>query len=101
MEYGHDRESKSKSLPSFFPPTKSIPSSIARSINGLTAPVCSLTSLARAQRASDTDWGSNFGRFDPFVAEDDDDGEGWEEEGEWGGANVARTSRISSSYCLC
>ena len=78
-----------RDIPSFFPPTKSIPSSIALSINGLTAPVCSLICLAFAHNASDTDWGSKLGR-----------GEGRAGVCETGGANSARTSRISSSYYL-
>jgi hypothetical protein len=82
-------------LPSFFPPTKSIPSSIALSMNGLTAPVCSLTDLAFAQSASDTDCGSNVGS-------DEEEGvEGRDEGGVGccvGEAKVAKTSRISSSY---
>jgi hypothetical protein len=74
-------------VPSFFPPTKSIPSSIALSINGLTAPVCSLICLAFAHNASETDCGSNVGR-----------GEGRAGVVVVGGANSARTSKISSSY---
>jgi hypothetical protein len=76
-------------VPSFFPPTKSIPSSIARSIKGLTAPVCSLICLAFAHRASETACGSNLGRL-PEEEGDDEGGEG--------GEKVSRTSRISSSY---
>jgi hypothetical protein len=76
-----------RDIPSFFPPTKSIPSSIALSINGLTAPVCSLICLAFAHNASETDCGSKVGR-----------GEGRAGVFVVGGANSARTSRISSSY---
>ena len=76
-----------RDIPSFFPPTKSIPSSIALSINGLTAPVCSLICLAFAHNASETDWGSKVGK-----------GEGRAGVVVVGGANSARTSRISSSY---
>ena len=76
-----------RDIPSFFPPTKSIPSSIALSINGLTAPVCSLICLAFAHNASETDCGSKVGR-----------GEGRAGVFVVGGANSARTSKISSSY---
>lgn len=49
-----------RNSPSFFPPTKSIPSSIARTINGVVALVCSETARARWHSASDTLWGENF-----------------------------------------
>jgi hypothetical protein len=89
----------SADIPSFLPPTKSIPSSIALSMNGLTAPVCSLICRAFAQRASETDCGSNLGNG--VVEGDAGRDEGGVGSGLLeGGAKVARTSRISSSYCL-
>jgi hypothetical protein len=74
-------------------------------MNGLTAPVCSLICLAFAHNASDTDCGSNLGKCEVDGEEGREDGgvgNGLELELELeveGGAKVARTSKISSSYC--
>lgn len=72
-------------------------------MNGVVAPVCSLICLARAHSASDTDCGSNLGNGDDVASAVVDEPRGGEvggvEREVWGGANVARTSRMSSSYC--
>lgn len=49
-------------IPSLLPPTKSIPSSIALSINGVEAVISSETILARLHNASETFCGSKGGR---------------------------------------
>lgn len=68
-------------MSSFLPPTKSIPSSMARIMNGVVAVVCSEIWRARSNSASETSWGEKGGN-DP----------GW-----FGGANSDSVSRMSSS----
>lgn len=70
-------------MSSFLPPTKSIPSSIARIMNGVVAVVCSEMARARSSNASETSWGEKGGN-----------------EPDWlGGANSDSASRMSSSNC--
>lgn len=59
--------------PSFFPPTKSIPSSMALTMKGVVADVCSDISLARLHRASETFCGEKGARSSWLF--DDESGE--------------------------
>lgn len=72
-------------MSSFLPPTKSMPSSMARIMNGVVAVVCSETARARSHNASETSWGEKGGR----------------ELGWLGGENSERVSRMSSSNWGC
>lgn len=81
-------------ISSFFPPTKSIPSAAARSMNGVSEFKSSDFCLAARQRVSDTFCGSNSGRCREEVADV------VVVDVEEGGANSSRHSTISSSNCI-
>jgi len=96
------KKALSRNSPSFFPPTKSIPSSIALTMNGVVAVVCSEIALARLHSASETFCGEKAGR-ELEAGEDEREAGGVGSCGtilsdvEEGGANSFSVSSISSS----